>query len=269
MDALFANFEWRTLLGEAGLRAALLLVIGVPAARLLSRALAALAARTLGDSAKLPTRRLTWYLGASLVVVAVLQELGFDLGVLLGAAGVLTVALGFASQTSAANLISGLFLMADRSFVIGDVLDVEGVLGEVISIDLLSVKLRTFDNLMVRVPNEALVKARFTNLTRFPIRRLEFLLALPHDAPLDATREALLEALEADPTLLEEPPPELRITGLSDRGVELQLIAWVATANVVSSRTSTWVLLKRTLEALELEPAAPRRELTLEDRRSR
>jgi small-conductance mechanosensitive channel len=47
------------------------------------------------------------------------------------------------------------------------------VTGEVLSIDLLSVKLRTFDNLLVRIPNENIIKERLTNLTAFPIRRVE------------------------------------------------------------------------------------------------
>jgi hypothetical protein len=66
-----------------------------------------------------------------------------------------------------------MFLIAERSFVVGDLLDVNGRLGFVISIDLLSVKLRTFDNLMMRVPNEEMIKTTVLNLTRFPIRRLD------------------------------------------------------------------------------------------------
>ena len=74
-----------------------------------------------------------------LMSMSALRELGFDLSVILGAAGILSVAIGFASQTSASNLISGLFLMMERPFSIGDVIRVEQTTGEVISIDLLSV----------------------------------------------------------------------------------------------------------------------------------
>ena len=56
-----------------------------------------------------------------------MRELGFSLTVLLGAAGVLSVAIGFASQTSASNIISGLFLIAEKPFVIGDVITVGAV----------------------------------------------------------------------------------------------------------------------------------------------
>jgi small-conductance mechanosensitive channel len=84
-------------------------------------------------------KRLSFYVIVSLVVVSVLGQLGFNLSVLLGAAGILTVAIGFAAQTTASNLINGLFLMAEKPFVVGDWIKVDDVYGVVLSIDLLAV----------------------------------------------------------------------------------------------------------------------------------
>jgi hypothetical protein len=92
------------------------------------------------------------------VVAGALHQAGLKLGVLPGAAGILTVAIGFASQTSASNLISGLFVIAERPFVVGDIIRVAETTGEVLSVDLLSVKIRTFDNLYVRIPNEGIIR---------------------------------------------------------------------------------------------------------------
>ncbi|MFN9975907.1 MAG: mechanosensitive ion channel family protein, partial [Phycisphaerae bacterium] len=102
-----------------------------------------------------------------------LDSLGFDLKVLLGAAGILTVAVGFAAQTSASNLISGLFLMFERPFVVGNSIVIGDLRGEVVAIDMLSTKIRTFTNMMVRIPNETLVKSNIVNLSYFPIRRVD------------------------------------------------------------------------------------------------
>jgi small-conductance mechanosensitive channel len=95
------------------------------------------------------------------------------LGILLGTAGILTVALAFASQTSMSNVISGLFLIADNPFQVGDILQVGTTVGVVLEIGLLSVNLRKFDNTFVRPPNELLIKQEFWNLTKYPIRRLD------------------------------------------------------------------------------------------------
>jgi hypothetical protein len=65
-----------------------------------------------------------------------------------------------------------LFLIAERSFVVGDLLDVNGRVDQVLSIDLLSVTLRTFDNLMMRVPNEEMIKTTAMKLAPAQLERM-------------------------------------------------------------------------------------------------
>src|SRR5699024_9803457 len=134
-------------------------------------------------------RRTAFYLVLGLAVATALNTLGFKLGVLLGTAGVLSVAIGFASQTSVSNLISGLFLVGERPFGIGDSIKVGATSGEVLAIDLLSVKLRTFDNLLVRIPNETLIKSEVVNLSRFPTRRIELALRIGYKEDIGRVRE--------------------------------------------------------------------------------
>lgn len=250
-------------LGPEELRALVLLCIGLLIARTVARAAGLLSARAFDLTTQLLVRRVVLYTLSGVVVATALQELGFDLGVLLGAAGILTVALGFAAQTSASNLISGLFLMVDRSFALGDVISVDDVTGEVVAIDLLSVKLRTFDNLMVRVPNESMIKARFTNLTRYPIRRIDLPLTLPYDANLEALGPRLLQVVIDDEESLEEPSPELRITGLTENGVNLQLVVWCRTDRFLEIRTRLFSKIKALLDAEGLRLAGARHTLEL------
>ncbi|MES2855753.1 MAG: mechanosensitive ion channel family protein, partial [Bdellovibrionota bacterium] len=126
-----------------------------------------------------------------LAAAAALNQLGFDLKVILGAAGVLTVAIGFAAQTSASNLISGIFLMVERPFVVGDAIKVADLSGTVVSVDLLSSKIRTFDNLMVRIPNETLVKSNITNFSYFPIRRADISVGVSYSSIIERVEEIL------------------------------------------------------------------------------
>jgi small-conductance mechanosensitive channel len=151
----------------------LILIIGYLLARVARNGNSRLKFANLTPHGMTLIKRAVFYGIMVLTGVSVMKELGFDLSVVLGAAGILSVAIGFASQTSASNLISGLFLMMERPFLIGDVIRVGDTTGEVISIDLLSVKVRTFDNLFVRLPNESMIKTQVTTLTKFPIRRAE------------------------------------------------------------------------------------------------
>ena len=93
---------------EAMLRSGLLLIVGFVLARLVRRVTRALPRGSFSPNIHLLFERSAFYIVFGLFAVTAVQQAGFDLTVILGAAGILSVALGFASQTSASNLISGL-----------------------------------------------------------------------------------------------------------------------------------------------------------------
>lgn len=253
LTAMFS--QWAPLLIQAGL----LLLVGLPMARLLSRGAERAVQRSPSPEYAAPVARAVSYSLTALILALALELLGFDLGVLLGAAGLVTVALGFAAQTSASNLISGIFLVFEGAFKVGDVIQVAGTVGTVISVDLLSVKVRTFDNLLVRIPNETLVKAELTNLTRYPLRRVDVVVTVPHEAELSRVQAALFDAADDDPEFLEQPAPEVRILELNELGVRVQVLAWVATTNVVSGKTKLMAAVKSAFDRAQLKVATPQR----------
>ena len=120
-------------------RAVLIVVVGFAAARIASGLAGRIVARRGSAQGQMLTQRFVFYGAISMTGFMLLDTLGVDVSVLLGAAGILTVALGFASQTSASNLISGLFLLGERPFLVGDVIQIGTRTGEVLSVDLLSV----------------------------------------------------------------------------------------------------------------------------------
>lgn len=175
-------------------------------------------------------------------VVWVLKELGVGLGPLLGAAGVLSVAIGFAAQTSVSNIISGVFLIGERPFVVGDLIEVAGTRGFVVSVELLSIKLRTLDNLMVRIPNESMLKSNLFNYTHFPIRRVDVIVPIPHDADLARVEALLLDLAAEAPLALAEPEPLFIISEIAPSAINLQLSVWGLTADWLNLKND---LLKR------------------------
>ena len=134
------------------------------------------------------------YVGVVVVLVNAAEAAGLDLSAALGAAGIAGIALGFAAQTSVSNIISGLFLFSEKTFEIGDVLQIDNMIGTIESVDLLSIKLRTFDNRLVRVPNETMIKSKIVNTTRWPERRLDLLIALPPGADMEKVETLLRDA---------------------------------------------------------------------------
>ena len=216
-----------------------------------------------GDDAQrtMILRRVSFYAVAGLFAASALMDLGFDLGVLLGAAGILTVAIGFASQTSASNVISGLFLLGERPFSVGDVIRVNGTTGEVLSVDLLSVKLRTFDNLFVRIPNETMIKSEVTNLRRFPIRRYDLQVGVAYKEDLRRVREVLLDVADRNPLCLEEPAPIIIFQGYGDSSINHQFSVWARTDNYLELRNSLPLEVKEAFDEAGIEIPFPHRTL--------
>lgn len=243
------------------LRAVILLALGVVLASLASRLVNRLASRRFSVHHLQLSRRLVYYGVLALFVASALRELGFSLAVLMGAAGVLTVAIGFASQTSASNLISGLFLIGERPFEVGDIIRVETTTGEVLSIDALSVKLRTFDNLFVRIPNETLIKTEVTTLTRFPIRRLDLSLGVAYKEDIDRVRDVLFEVADANPMCLDEPPPLFIFLGFGDSALSIQFSVWAKRENFLPLRNTITAEIKAAFDAAQIEIPFPHRSL--------
>ncbi len=239
--------------------AIIILIVGFYLARRASLSISKIG--KLDTQHRLMFGKFSYYAIVTLVIGAALNQLGFDLRVLLGAAGVLTVAVGFAAQTSASNLISGIFLMVDRPFVIGNAIAVGDIKGEVLSIDLLSCRIKTFDNLLVRVPNETMVKSNITNLSFFPVRRIDMFFAVAHDADLRQVRDLLSSVAETNPLCLEEPKPLFICLKLTDGGVDLQFSVWAINENLLEVQNSIYREIKEAFAANKVRHPTPTRVL--------
>ena len=106
------------------IRVALILIIGIPLIKLIRKLTRKLVENKLSAQSEALIVRLVYYVSSLILVVSVLNEFGFKLSALLGAAGVFGIAIGFASQTSVSNIISGIFLISEKPFEIGDFIKV-------------------------------------------------------------------------------------------------------------------------------------------------
>ena len=237
-------------------QAALLVIVGFFVARIVRTALG----RVLKHAAahqKLIFQRFAFYITFGVFVASALVEVGFDVRVLLGTAGILTVAIGFAAQTSASNFISGLFLLGENPFSIGDIIRIGGTTGEVLAVDLMSVKLRTFDNLFVRVPNEQLIKGEITNLTRFPIRRVDIMLSIAYKDSVRKTMEVLNRVASANELCLTEPEPLFIFSKFGDSGLEFQFSVWAMRENFLALKNSIQIEIKEAFDDAGIEIPFP------------
>jgi small-conductance mechanosensitive channel len=261
LDAVWRRLALRGEDPGAFLRALLILVIGVP----LLLAAARWARRWVGarytPQQGMVAGKVLLYPGLVLVLVSFLHQLGFSLAPLLGAAGIVGIAIGFASQTSVSNVISGLFLIGERPFEVDDVIQVGETVGRVLSIDALSVKLRTFDNRFVRIPNETIMKSQVTTITRFPIRRLDLHVSVAYKEDVGRVREVLLEVADANPRALMEPEPMVLFDAHGDSALELRLAVWATKANFIALKNTLLEEIKTRFDEERIEIPFPHRTL--------
>ena len=249
---------WAIEMVRSGLRAAAILFGGVLLTRLLNRRMATW---SMYAQHRLLLRRAASALVLIIALAWALAEMGLRLSVVLGAAGVLTVAVGFAAQTSVSNLISGLFLMGERPFGVSDLIKVGDTTGEVLSIDLLSVKLCTFDNLLVRIPNETMLKANVTNLTRFAIRRYDLALRVAYEEDLEQVQRVLFELAEREPLCLKNPEPLFLFLSFGDSCVNIQFSVWARRESFLELRNAIALGVKRAFAEHGIEMPFPQRTL--------
>ncbi len=231
------------------LRAVLLVFVGIPLVWAVSRWIRTYVSARYNAHKGLIVGKLAFWPLAFIIAASVLNELGFSLAPLLGAAGILGIALGFASQTSVSNVISGLFLLGEEPFHVGDIIEVGDVEGIVLAIDMLSVKIRTFDNRMVRIPNEALVKAQFTNVTHFPIRRVDVVVGVAYSEDLGRVRQVLLEVARDNPNVLMEPEPLVIFQGYSSSSIDFKFAVWARQESWLSVKNGIAEDLKKRFDA--------------------
>ena len=241
------------------LRPAALVVFGVPAILLVSGWVQRWVTYNSTPQRGLVVGRLMTYAGLLGLAVTVLTQLGFNLAPLLGAAGILGIALGFASQTSVSNLISGFFIMGEQPFVVGDVVQVAGREGTVLSIDMLSVKLRTFDNTFIRIPNETLVKSEVVTLTRFPVRRINVHLGVAYKEDLERVKGVLFDVARANPDILMEPEPVFVFRGFGDSSLDILFGAWTVREKWLQAKNAIHIEIKRALDEAGIEIPFPHR----------
>lgn len=236
---------------------ALVLLTGYLIAQLVTTAFVKTMSQRLTAHQLLVWRRGIFYFLLGLFSMSALHEMGFKLSVLLGAAGIFTVAIGFASQTSASNLISGLFLIGEGSFMVGDTIEVNGTIGEVLSIDLLSIKLRTADNIYVRIPNEQLIKSEVSNLTRFAIRRVPIMVNISYQQDIGKVRQVLLTIADKNPLVLDEPKPQVVVQDLASSSINLMFNIWTRKENFLDVKDTIQESIKNAFDEHNIDIPFP------------
>jgi small-conductance mechanosensitive channel len=148
-------------------------------------------------------------------------------GAVLGTAGLLGLAVGFAFRDTAENYIAGLLLSVRQPFAPNDVVEISGHQGKVVRLTPRATLLMTFEGNHVRIPNATVFKEVLVNYTRNPQRRFDFTVGVGTEESLVAVIRLGIETLEALGGVLAEPAPSATVDALGDSSVQVHFYAWV------------------------------------------
>ncbi len=255
------NFDWSHYINaetfEKLLRIAIILVVGTIIISLLGVLMKKILPSKLSQQRKMIINRFVRYTAIVILFTVIISELNIDMTAIFGTAGVIGIVVGVASQTSIGNIVSGFFMVSEKPFEIGDQIRIGDKTGVVHSIDLLSIKIRTFDNLLLRIPNQTVISSEVINVTRFPIRRLDFEIGVAYKENLELVMQTLQEVAKRNPLCLDEPEPLIVFKGFGASSILVQFGVWFERANFLKVKNSVFMEIKEAFEQKGIEIPFP------------
>ncbi|MFZ6051551.1 mechanosensitive ion channel family protein [Halocola ammonii] len=183
-------------------------------------------------------------------IVLAFQLMGFKnlAGGLLAGAGVGAVIIGFAFKEIGENFLSGIILVFDRPFSIGDTVTIGDKMGVVQELNFRNTHLKSFDGKDIFVPNASIVKNDLSNHTRDGLVRMSFVVGIDYKHSVKATRELILSELSKIKGILKDNPPLVVVETLAPNTVDLKVLFWV---NTFDYKNSTLILKSEVMEMVK------------------
>jgi len=169
--------------------------------------------------------------------------------------GIAGIIVGLAVKDVAANFVSGVLLLFDRPFALGDYVSAGNVEGTVEHISLRSTRIRTPEGPVVTVPNSIIAANAISNFSMSRARRVELPWRLPIGADIDAVSAALIDLAGADERVVAEPPPQVLVGDVRASFLDLVLVVYVRPEGWLVTRSD----LRRELAARLAEMKASQR----------
>jgi len=176
------------------------------------------------------SRGIVWFMGIYLA----LQEVGIELLGIIASLAVFSLIIGLAVQQTLGNMLNSFMLAVDQPFEVGDRIEVEGVIGTVMSVGILSTKVLTLTEELVVIPNNRLVDSTITNFARGGGDGMGSRLTLTLDIGVDYdersahVKQVIMDVAKKCPHVEQDPPPRVLLRQLGNFSKDYRLYVWLA-----------------------------------------
>jgi small-conductance mechanosensitive channel len=163
-------------------------------------------------------------------IYVVFRSWNIDMTAWLASAGIVGIAIGFAAKDTLANLFSGVFILADAPYKIGDyvVLD-SGERGQVTRIGIRSTRLQTRDDVEITIPNAIIGNSRIVNESGGPHEkfRIRVNVGVAYGSDIDQVKSVLMDVALKEPQVCDDPEPRVRFRTFGASSLDIVLLCWV------------------------------------------
>ena len=205
--------------------------------------------------------KITYYVLVIIVVISTFGVLGVDLTGFIIAGGILGIILGFALQSVTSNFVSGLFLFWERPLKIGDLVEIDGQIGRVVDISIMSTKIVGLDGVLIRIPNEKVFQAIINNPSKTIARRIDFVVGISYRSDAEKAYNVIRDIVLKHPFVLVYPEPEIFVEELGDSSVNIRVRVWVPTNEWYNVRKELLWKIKKALDQAGIEIPYPQHDL--------
>ena len=215
------------------------LVFGIILAKYLLQAFAnrLLARSQLKETTASTIQKMFTYFAYLLVALFALRILNIPLAAFAFLGGAIAIGVGFGAQNLINNFISGFILMAERPISIGNLIEVDGVLGQVEEIGARCTRVRTGENIHILVPNSAFLEKNITNWTLSDQKiRTKVIAGVIYGSPVQEVRDLLIKAARDNDKILREPEPFVVFADFGDSALIFEVYFWISIRRVIERR---------------------------------
>ncbi|MEI2603928.1 small-conductance mechanosensitive channel MscS [Erwinia aphidicola] len=226
-----------------------IIIIGMTAARFISRTVnKLLVARNIDPTVADFLSGLVRYGIIAFTLIAALGRVGVQTASVIAALAAAGFAFALALQGSLSNLAAGVLLVTFRPFRAGEFVDLGGVMGTVLNVQIFSTTLRSADGKIIVVPNGKIIAGNIVNFSREPERRNEFIIGVAYDADIDQVLTLLREVVDAEPRVLQERGVQIGLNELAASSVNVVIRCWSKAGDL---QNVYWDLMKNFKRALD------------------
>jgi small conductance mechanosensitive channel len=160
-------------------------------------------------------------------ITIILNEIGINITAIAVSLGIVGIAVGFAARDTISNFIAGLFVLGDKSFKVGDIIEIADQKGKVLIMGFRVTKLVTPDNNIITIPNSNFSKNVHVNHTPLEEKRVDLDVTIPFEVELQDVINSFEELTSGFKWALDEPKANVVINELSDIGIRATMSVWV------------------------------------------